>query len=121
MPLAEPGAAEALHWQTAAGLGFRMPGGYFNGPYGDGDRTGVYGVPLRFTASLLQDTRFTGVAPVIDTAAREAAAQDLAYWRAGALVLAPQPHADVLRETVDKLVGRPGRRVDGVWVWDLHD
>lgn len=121
VPLAEPGAAEALHWQTAAGLGFRMPGGYFNGPYGDGDRTGVYGVPLRFTASLLQDTRFTGVAPVIDTAAREAAAQDLAYWRAGALVLAPQPHADVLRETVDKLVGRPGRRVDGVWVWDLHD
>ncbi|MFJ8108850.1 dolichyl-phosphate beta-glucosyltransferase [Streptomyces sp. NPDC096132] len=121
VPLAEPDAAEALHWQTAAGLGFRMPGGYFNGPYGDGDRTGVYGVPLRFTASLLRDTRYTGVAPVIDTAAREATAEDLAYWRAGALVLAPQPHADVLRETVDKLVGRPGRRVDGVWVWDLHE
>ncbi|KUN79205.1 dolichyl-phosphate beta-glucosyltransferase [Streptomyces griseoruber] len=121
VPLAEPGAAEALHWQTATGLGFRMPGGYFNGPYGDGDRTGVYGVPLRFTASLLREARFTGVAPVIDTAAREAAAQDLAYWRAGTLVLAPQHHADVLRETVDKLLGRPGRRVDGVWVWDLHD
>ncbi|MFF4587933.1 glycosyltransferase [Streptomyces sp. NPDC001388] len=120
VPLAEPEAAEALHWQTAAGLGFRMPGGYFNGPYGDGDRTGVYGVPLRFTASLLRDARYTGVVPVIDTAAREAAAGDLAYWRAGALVLAPQPHADVLRETVDKLVGRHGRRVDGVWVWDLH-
>ncbi|WP_416984321.1 glycosyltransferase [Streptomyces sp. T028] len=121
VPLAEPGAAEALHWQTAAGLGFRMPGGYFNGPYGDGDRTGVYGVPLRFTASLLQDAQVTGVVPVIDTAAREATAADLAYWRAGVLVLTPQPHADVLRETVDKLVGRPGRRVDGVWVWDLHD
>ncbi|WP_460068030.1 dolichyl-phosphate beta-glucosyltransferase [Streptomyces sp. YKOK-I1] len=121
VPLAEPGAAEALHWQTATGLGFRMPGGYFNGPYGDGDRTGVYGVPLRFTASLLQEAQFTGIVPVIDTAAREAAAQDLAYWRAGALVLAPQHHAGVLRETVDKLLGRPGRRVDGVWVWDLHD
>ncbi|WP_373865120.1 glycosyltransferase [Streptomyces rishiriensis] len=120
VPLAEPEAAEALHWQTAAGLGFRMPGGYFNGPYGDGDRTGVYGVPLRFTASLLRDVRYTGVVPVIDARARAAAREDFAYWRAGALVLAPQPHEAGLRETVDKLVGRPGRRVAGVWVWDLH-
>jgi dolichyl-phosphate beta-glucosyltransferase len=120
VPLAEPEDAEALHWQTAAGLGFRMPGGYFNGPYGDGDRTGVYGVPLRFTASLLRDVRYTGVVPVIDERARAEAREDLAYWRAGALVLAPQRHAARLRETVDKLVGRPGRRVAGVWVWDLH-
>lgn len=120
VPLAEPEDAEALHWQTAAGLGFRMPGGYFNGPYGDGDRTGVYGVPLRFTASLLRDVRYTGVVPVIDARARAETREDLAYWRAGALVLAPQPHEDRLRETVEKLVGRPGRRVAGVWVWDLH-
>ncbi|MER5432116.1 dolichyl-phosphate beta-glucosyltransferase [Streptomyces sp. NPDC002588] len=121
VPLAEPEDAQALHWQTAAGLGFRMPGGYFNGPYGDGDRTGVYGVPLRFTASLLHDARYTGFVPVVDAAAREAFAEDMAYWHAGALVLPPQAHAGVLRETVDKLVGRPGRRVDGVWVWDLHE
>ena len=98
-----------------------MPGGYFNGPLGDGDRTGVYGVPLNWTASLLRDARYTGVAPVIDPTARAQAREDLAYWRAGALVLVPQPHADVLRETVTKLVGSPGRRVDGVWVWDLHE
>ncbi|MFC4500839.1 MULTISPECIES: dolichyl-phosphate beta-glucosyltransferase [Streptomyces] len=121
VPLAEPENAEALHWQTEAGLGFRMPGGYFNRPFGDGDRTGVYGVPLRFTASLLRDIRYSGVAQVIDSAAREEFAEDLAYWHAGALILAPQPNADVLRETVNKLVGRPGRRTDGVWVWDLHE
>ncbi|WP_329219590.1 glycosyltransferase family 2 protein [Streptomyces sp. NBC_01485] len=121
VPLAEPEDAEALHWQTATGLGFRMPGGYFNGPYGDGDRTGVYGVPLRFTASLLRDVRYTGVVPVVDARARAATREDLAYWRAGALVLAPQPRVERLRETVEKLVGRPGRRVAGVWVWDLHE
>ncbi|MFI5967036.1 glycosyltransferase [Streptomyces asoensis] len=121
VPLADPQDAEALHWQTVSGLGFRMPGGYFNGPLGDGDRTGVYGVPLRFTASLLRDVRYTGVVPVVDARARAAAREDLAHWRAGALVLAPQPHADRLRETVDELVGRPGRRVAGVWVWDLHE
>ncbi|MFF3847035.1 glycosyltransferase [Streptomyces sp. NPDC002328] len=120
VPLPEPLAADALHWQTEAGLGFRMPGGYFNGPYGDGDRSGVYGVPLNFTASLLKDVRDTGIAQVIDDRARAEARRDLAHWRAGALVLVPQPRDAVLRETVEKLVGRPGRWVDGVWVWDLH-
>jgi dolichyl-phosphate beta-glucosyltransferase len=121
VPLPEPAAAEALHWQTAAGLGFPMPGGYFNGPYGDGDRSGVYGVPLRWTASVLQDVRATGVAPVVDERGRAETRTDLAYWKAGALVLVPQPRDGVLRTTVEKLVGRPGRWVDGVWVWDLHE
>ncbi|MGV9560215.1 glycosyltransferase [Streptomyces sp. NPDC003522] len=120
VPLPDPTAAEALHWQTATGLGFRMPGGYFNRPYGDGDRSGVYGVPLNWTAALLRDVRETGVAQLIDDRARERARADLSYWRAGALVLAPQPHDEPLRATVDELVGRPGRWVAGVWVWDLH-
>ncbi|MCF4139529.1 glycosyltransferase family 2 protein [Streptomyces sp. Tue 6430] len=120
VPLPDPTAAEALRWQTAAGLGFRMPGGYFNRPYGDGDRSGVYGVPLNWTAGLLMDVRETGVVQVIDDRAREQARRDLAYWRAGALVLVPQPHDGPLRATVDELVGRPGRWVAGVWVWDLH-
>ena len=84
--------AEALHWQTATGLGFRMPGGYFNGPYGDGDRSGVYGVPLRFTASLLRDVRQSGVVPVVDAQARAEAREDFAHWRAGAPAAARPPH-----------------------------
>ncbi|MET8980770.1 dolichyl-phosphate beta-glucosyltransferase [Streptomyces sp. NPDC004539] len=121
VPLADPAAAEALHWQVAAGLGFRMPGGYFNGPYGDGDRTGVYGVPLNFTSGLFADVHATGVVPVVDPAARRQVRADLAAWRAGALVVAPGRYAEQLRETVDKLMGRPGERVGGVWVWDLHE
>ena len=39
VPLPHPGSAEALHWQSATGLGFRVAGGYFNGPWGpDRDR-----------------------------------------------------------------------------------
>ncbi|MHC5906832.1 glycosyltransferase [Streptomyces sp. S6] len=121
VPLADPTAAEALHWQVAAGLGFRMPGGYFNGPYGDGDRTGVYGVPLNFTSGLFADVHATGVVPVVDQAARRQVRADLAGWRAGALVVAPGRYAEQLRETVEKLVRRPGERVGGVWVWDLHE
>ncbi|WP_037676957.1 dolichyl-phosphate beta-glucosyltransferase [Streptomyces griseus] len=120
VPLPDPGAAEALHWQTAAGLGFRMPGGYFNGPFGD-DRTGVYGAPLRYTADLLRTVRYTGDVPVVTASARAEAARDFAHWKAGVLVLAPQPNDGPLREVVRKLVGRPGKWVDGVWVWDLHE
>ncbi|MFI9648874.1 glycosyltransferase [Streptomyces sp. NPDC052040] len=120
VPLPDSGNAEALHWQTAAGLGFRLPGGYFNGPYGP-ERVGIYGASPRFTSSMLRDVSFTGVAPVIGKNWRAQARADFAYWKAGVLVLPPQPYQDRLRETVDLLVGRPGKWVGGVWVWDLHE
>ncbi|GGX74392.1 dolichyl-phosphate beta-glucosyltransferase [Streptomyces minutiscleroticus] len=119
VPLPDPGNAEALHWQTAAGLGFRMPGGYFNGPYGP-ERIGIYGASPRHTSNLLRDVRYTGRVPVIGENWRAQARRDLAYWRAGVLVLAPQDNDGPLREAVARLVGRPGTWVGGVWVWDLH-
>ncbi|MFM9373465.1 glycosyltransferase [Streptomyces sp. Da 82-17] len=118
VPLPDPGNAEALHWQTAAGLGFKVPGGYFNGPWGE-ERTGIYGAAPRHTSNLLRDVRYSGRAPRLGEAWRRQAAADLAYWKAGALVLAPQPGAAALRATVRQLLGRDGELVGGVWVWDL--
>ncbi|GHD85610.1 dolichyl-phosphate beta-glucosyltransferase [Streptomyces naganishii] len=120
VPLPDPGAAEALHWQTAAHLGFRLPGGYFNGPYGP-DRAGIYGAAPRYTSDMLRDVRYTGSAPVIDAGWRARARQDFAYWHAGALVLVPQDNDDRLRKVVTELVGREGKWTGGVWVWDLHE
>lgn len=120
VPLPDPGNAEALHWQTAAHLQFRIPGGYFNGPYGE-ERVGIYGASPRYTSNLLRDVRYSGAVPEIGDNWRAQARKDFAYWKAGVLVLAPQGYAEQLRETVDKLVGRPGKWVDGVWVWDLHE
>lgn len=97
-----------------------MPGGYFNGPYGD-DRIGIYGAPPRYTSNMLRDVRYTGVIPTIGRNWQAQAKVDFAYWHAGALVVAPQPNDDKLRAAVEKLVGRPGKWVDGVWVWDLHE
>ncbi|MEV0320838.1 dolichyl-phosphate beta-glucosyltransferase [Streptomyces sp. NPDC050658] len=119
VPLPDPGNAEALHWQTAADLDFRLPGGYFNGPWGP-DRVGIYGASPRNTSNLLRDVRNSGQAPKITDAWRAAARADMAYWRAGVLVLAPQPHDAELRVTVEELLDRPGKWVDGVWIWDLH-
>ena len=120
VPLADPGAAEPLHWQTASGLGFKMPGGYFNGPYG-ADRIGIYGASPRYTSNMLRDVRYTGVIPTIGKNWQAQAKADFAYWHAGALVIAPGPNDDKLRTAVAKLTGKPGKWVDGVWVWDLHE
>ncbi|MDF3300748.1 dolichyl-phosphate beta-glucosyltransferase [Streptomyces tropicalis] len=120
VPLPDPAGAEALHWQTAAHLGFRLPGGYFNGPYGP-DRIGIYGASPRYTSDLLRDVRYSGSVPAIGPNWRAQARADFAFWHAGVLVLAPQPNDGPLRETVSKLVGRPGRWTGGVWVWDLHE
>ncbi|TQE36455.1 dolichyl-phosphate beta-glucosyltransferase [Streptomyces ipomoeae] len=120
VPLPDAGNAEALHWQTTADFAFRMPGGYFNGPFGE-DRTGIYGAAPRHTSNLLRDVRYTGELPVIGENWRAQARRDFAYWHAGALVLVPQTYDEQLRATVDKLVGHPGRWVGGVWVWDLHE
>jgi hypothetical protein len=120
VPLPDPGAAEALHWQAAAHLGFKLPGGYFNGPYGP-DRIGIYGASPRYTSNLLRDVRYTGIVPTIGKNWQAQAKADFAYWHAGALVVAPQPNDDKLRTALEKLVGRPGKWVDGVWVWDLHE
>ncbi|MFB7594561.1 glycosyltransferase [Streptomyces sp. NPDC056160] len=120
VPVPDPGAAEALHWQTVAHLGFKLPGGYFNGPWGP-DRIGIYGASPRNTSDLLRDVRYTGVVPAIDGDRRAQARQDFAYWHAGVLVLAPQPNDGALRTAVTRLVGRPGKWTGGVWVWDLHE
>ncbi|MFI6659924.1 dolichyl-phosphate beta-glucosyltransferase [Streptomyces sp. NPDC050523] len=119
VPLPDPGSAEALHWQQEAGLGFKLPGGYFNGPWGK-KRIGIYGASPRYTSQLLRDVRYTGVIPTIGGNWRAQAKRDFAYWRAGALVVTPQPHDDALRKAVTELVGRDGKWVHGVWVWDLH-
>ncbi|MEU4999650.1 dolichyl-phosphate beta-glucosyltransferase [Streptomyces sp. NPDC021622] len=119
VPLPDPANAEALHWQTTADLGFSLPGGYFNGPWGP-DRVGIYGASPRNTSNLLRDVRSAGQTPQITKEWRAAARADLAYWKAGVLVLAPQEHDAELRVTVEELLDRPGKWVDGVWIWDLH-
>ncbi|MFC4610644.1 dolichyl-phosphate beta-glucosyltransferase [Streptomyces maoxianensis] len=118
VPLPSPGSAEALHWQSATGLGFPVAGGYFNGPWGP-DRMGIYGATPRHTSNLLNDVRGSGRVPVIGPNWQAQARGDLAAWRAGVVVLAPQYNDAALYATVEKLLGQPGKRVGGVWVWDV--
>ncbi|WP_327328421.1 glycosyltransferase family 2 protein [Streptomyces sp. NBC_01210] len=120
VPLPFPGSAEALHWQSATGLGFSVAGGYFNGPWGP-DRIGIYGATPRHTSNLLNDVRNSGRVPVLGPNWQAQARADLAAWKAGVVVLEPQYNDGALYATVEKLLGQPGKRVGGVWVWDVQD
>ncbi|MFD0720120.1 hypothetical protein [Streptomyces globosus] len=116
VPLPDPGQADALHWQVEADFGFRLAGGYFNGPWGE-DRIGIYGAPPRHLSNLLRDVRYGAPAPEATPEWREQARRDLAHWKAGAVVLPSQDRADELRGLLTGLLGAEPERVRDVWVW----
>lgn len=119
-PLPDPGDVHALHWQVASGMEFKLAEGYFVGPNGP-ERRGTYGAIRRPTSSLLDQVSESGVKPAwIGPVQRSAAADDLRYWHADAVVLGPHRNGEVLRETVSELLGAPGKQVGGVWVWDVR-
>ncbi|MBL1073372.1 glycosyl transferase [Nocardia sp. 2] len=118
-PPPTPPDARALRWQADSGFEFPLAGGYFVGPTGT-DRKGHYGPDNRPTATLLIKAQQTGTVPVITTADQQQALDDLRYWRADVVVLPPTDKADVLRATVDQLLGISARQVDGVWLWDVR-
>lgn len=116
VPLPDPGQADALHWQVEADFGFRLAGGYFNGPWGP-DRIGIYGATPRHLSNLLRDVRYGAQPPEVDAGWRTQARQDLEYWKAGAVVLPFQDRDTELRDLLTGLLGREPEQVRDVWVW----
>ncbi|WP_018351342.1 hypothetical protein [Longispora albida] len=124
IPVAGSAYADGMRWGAATGLEFRLAGGYFLGP-GGGDGRSLFGPPPRPSTKLFAVAYKTGEAPDVSDADREAAAADLAYWRAGAVVMAPlhsnvvdrEDKEDALLRTASALYGEPSR-IGGLWVWD---
>ena len=111
------GYINAMVWDDAARHGYRMVGGYFLGP--DGQGKGSYGPQQRPTASLLAGVGYNGGTPEIGDRQRADAEADVRFWNAGLVVLAEDaPHPDELRAALDQLFG-PGKRVDDVWLWQV--
>ncbi|MFF1408826.1 glycosyltransferase family 2 protein [Streptomyces sp. NPDC058289] len=116
VPLPDPGQADALHWQVEADFGFRLAGGYFNGPWGP-DRIGIYGATPRHLSNLLRDVRYGAQPPEVTASWRLQARQDLEYWKAGAVVLPFQDRDTELRDLITGLLDREPEQVRDVWVW----
>ncbi|MBF6141649.1 glycosyl transferase [Nocardia farcinica] len=119
VPPPRPADARALRWQSDADFVFPLAGGYFVGPTG-ADKKGVYGPPRRPTTDLLVRAQDTGSVPPIGAAEQAAARADLRYWRADVLVLPATKNADVLAETVTRLLGAGPVPVADVRVWDVR-
>jgi hypothetical protein len=107
---------DALRWAAAAGDQFRVPEGYFLGPYGGPGNKPSIGVYSEPTSQLLDKVRSTGVVPPIGEAERAQARKDIAHWGASCVALGPTVHRDQLKQTLDQLYG-PGALIADVWVW----
>lgn len=81
--------------------------GYFLGPdtRPGKDRIALFGAPPRPTSSFIATVRRSGEVPPVTAQDRREAIEDLRYWRAGAVVLAPQPSAEALRQAMTDLTG----------------
>ncbi|MFB7330536.1 glycosyltransferase family 2 protein [Streptomyces adustus] len=119
VPLAHAYTTESQHWQSATRMAFTMPGGYFMSPNGP-ENTGGYNPDPRPTYRLLGTVYTSGRVPVIGPQQKAEAEEDLTYWKAGVVVLAPGFNAPPLYETLKQLLGRDGTQVGGVWVWDVN-
>ncbi|WP_392892649.1 dolichyl-phosphate beta-glucosyltransferase [Streptomyces sp. LN699] len=120
VPLPDPGSAAALRWQSGTGFGFKLAGGYFNGPDGP-DRVGIYGAKPRMLSDLLRDVRWGADGPSeIPPPMRDQARADLAHWKAGLIVLpVTQDRAPELRGTLTALLDQEPRKVADCFIWQV--
>jgi hypothetical protein len=112
--------ALTMSWAAQQRLGFTMPGGYFLGPDpASRDGSARFGSPPRPT-QLLWAAAAENHPPTIQPSDQDTAWQDLRYWHAGVVILAPQPNADTLRVVTTQLLGFPPKQVGGVWLWPIN-
>ncbi|MEV0717336.1 hypothetical protein [Asanoa sp. NPDC050611] len=110
---------DGMRWSARAQIGFAIAGGYFLGPATEGDdNRAIFNAPTRFTGALFDQTARSGDLPTVNDETRAKFADDLAFWRADALVL-PQSetNAGQLRFLVIELTGELPDDVGGAWVW----
>ncbi|MFC0507093.1 hypothetical protein [Micromonospora costi] len=124
LPLPDTNYAEPLRWAAVTGLDMRLARGYFLGPddrpHAEERGAALFTAPPRPTSSFFTVIRRTGAVPPITPQARVNAVDDLRFWRAGVVVLAPQKHADTLRRGMTELTGIRPVSTGGVWIWDVR-
>jgi len=124
LPLPASTYPDPLRWSAETGLELRLARGYFLGPGGDGDgpgdRVARFSGPERPTSAFFNTIRRTGKPPTVDARRRAEAVEDLRFWRAGVVVLAPRRYEDAFRRGMTELTGIEPKMIGGVWVWDVR-
>ncbi|MEH0842929.1 hypothetical protein V6U81_11140 [Micromonospora sp. CPCC 205711] len=124
LPLPDTNYADPLRWSARTGLDMPLARGYFlypdTRPRAPEPNAALFTAPYRRTSNFIRGVARTGAIPPITRRDRVAAATDLRYWRAGAVVLGPQPNADALRRAMTDLTGITPTFTGGVWLWDVR-
>ena len=107
-------SVDAMLWQQAAGMRFRMPEGYVIGPGPDGGA--IVGPPASPLSTALRGIAAGGHPPA-DPISIGAERADLARWQVQTVIAGPMPHRDLMLRFLTDLLGRPPLDDQGVAVW----
>jgi hypothetical protein len=108
----------SIQWGAAAGAGFAVPQGYFLGPTSPTDLSARWFVVPRPTAALITAVAAGQAPATVTDAQRRQAVADVAFWKAGALVLPKAGNSPEVLAIVTNLYGPP-ISVDDVWLWQI--
>jgi len=118
-PYPSSGVPDAMYWQAAEGLGYRLVGGRALVPGRDGVHS-IHVDPLRGFDALLVETSFGyGIPPAPSRRALAAARRSLLRWGVDDLVVVRRGRApDWMAAVATDLLGTAPRLEDGTFVWD---
>jgi hypothetical protein len=106
---------QAMVWQAAAGMWFKMPGGYFVGP--DPDGATRHDAPPTTTSITLNRIQRGRRPPELTPTLRQQIAKDFATWRVDSVVLGPMANREPMAGFLTELLGRPPQTIGSVQVW----
>jgi hypothetical protein len=117
-PFAHDGPSDdPMLWQAVAGMGFRMPEGYF--VRRGGGRWRSDGPAPSATSAAMIGIQDGGAPPAVTAGLRRRLMADLARWRVQSVIVGPMAHQAEMRGFVTQLLERAPQSVGGVLLWRL--
>ncbi len=109
--------AEPMLWQAAAGMRFRMVGGYALGP----DPTGRFSfLPIPTELSILMEEIQRGAMPTLDEPKKERLRAELRAKDVDVILVGPMTNQESMVELFRLLLRRDGVEVGGVQMWPVN-
>jgi hypothetical protein len=108
--------AEPMLWQAAAGMRFRMVGGYALGP----DQTGRFSfLPIPTELSILMEEIQRGAMPTLDESKKQRLRAELRAKEVDVILVGPMTNRQTMVELFRSLLGKDGVELGGVHMWSV--
>ena len=124
LPLPDSTYPDPLRWSAFTGHDMRLANAYAllpqENPGDPSHGTAMFSPPWRPTSSMMSSIKQGNPVPEITDIRREMTIADLRYWKAGVVVLAPQPHDIDMLRTMSALLGFRPVWSGGAWIWDVR-